>query len=232
MNENGLSLSDKAYLTIRKKIVTLELPPGGVLDEAQLRNELELGRTPIREALKRLEIENLVTIVPRRGMFVTEISILDLQRLFEVRLNLETLAAGLAAVRGKATHWQRMADALVNIKQSNNDYADKHTLIEIDEACHLIMYDATDNEFLYNTLQTLYTLSLRLWYFSMTKVDETDQSIVKPHHIDDHQLIYEALKSKDGETASRLMHQHIHAYQQDIQQIILNPETGSSVPLP
>ena len=78
-------------------IVTLELAPGSVIDEAELQEELQMGRTPIREALKRLSLESLVSIVPRRGMFVTNIGINDLQRLLEVRLELETLAVRLAA---------------------------------------------------------------------------------------------------------------------------------------
>lgn len=228
--ENPNSLSYQAYHTIRKKIVTLELAPGQIIDENSLRAELQLGRTPIREALKRLEIEKLVTILPRRGMFVTDISILDLQRLFEVRLNLETLAASLAATRGRATHWQQMAQALAKSQSESNDADQKDFLIEIDEECHLIMYEAADNEFLKNTLQTLYTLSLRLWYFSMTKISEADTQIVQPRHIDDHQLIYEALKNKESELASQLMHQHIQAYQQDIQRIILDP--NGTIPLP
>ena len=228
--ENPNSLSYQAYQIIRKKIVRLELPPGTILDEASLQAELNLGRTPIREALKRLEIERLVTIMPRRGMFVTAISILDLQRLFEVRLNLETLAASLAATRGKAVHWEQMAQALAQSDQMFEDDPQKDLLIEIDEACHLIMYEAADNEFLKNNLQILYTLSLRMWYFALTKLNEELSPIVKPIHINDHQYIYEALKNKDGELASQLMHKHIQAYQLDIQRIILNPENGQIVP--
>ena len=77
-SSNNKSLSQIAYESIRQKIVSLELPPGEVIDENGLRHEMELGRTPIREALQRLALEKLVTIVPRRGMFVTEVSINDL----------------------------------------------------------------------------------------------------------------------------------------------------------
>ena len=70
-------LSQAAYDMIRKKIVSLELAPGEVIDESGLREELNLGRTPIREALQRLSLEQLVTIIPRRGMFVTEIRLTD-----------------------------------------------------------------------------------------------------------------------------------------------------------
>ena len=82
-------LSQTAYQAIKYKIISLELPPGSVVDEFSLRTELGLGRTPIREALQRLSMEKLVTIVPRRGTFVTQIGLTDLQRLSEARLILE-----------------------------------------------------------------------------------------------------------------------------------------------
>ena len=222
IQQNSSSLSTRAYQTLRQEIVRLQLPPGAIIDESNLQDELDLGRTPIREALKRLEIERLVTIMPRRGMFVTDINILDLQRLFEVRLNLETLAARLAASRGKPAHWEQMARALANGPETKNNQPKKYGLIDIDEKCHLIMYDAADNEFLKNTLKTLYTLSLRLWYFALTKINEDLPSFMKPSHVSDHQLIYEALKNRNSELAANLMHQHIQTYQHDIQQIILD----------
>ena len=79
----------------QEKIVSLELPPGSVIDEAGLQEELDLGRTPIREALKRLSLEKLVVIIPRRGMFVSDIGITDLQQLYEVRVVLEAWRPGL-----------------------------------------------------------------------------------------------------------------------------------------
>ncbi|MCX7853916.1 MAG: GntR family transcriptional regulator, partial [Caldilineales bacterium] len=91
------SLSQRAYEGIKHQIISLALPPGAVIDEDRLQAELGLGRTPIREALQRLALEKLVTIVPRRGTFVTEIGLMDLRLLFEVRVPLESLATRLAA---------------------------------------------------------------------------------------------------------------------------------------
>lgn len=161
------SLSQTAYKRIKRKIVYLELKPGAVIDESALQAELNLGRTPIREALKRLEMEQLVTIIPRRGMFVSEISITDLYQIFELRAELETLATRLATQRGNKSHWQQMEQVL------NSDAWHSLTnidLIEIDEACHRIIYAAAGNRFLEHTLNTYYTLSLRLWYFSWLRL--------------------------------------------------------------
>ena len=212
--EGVVSLSEQAYQRIKKKIVSLELPPGSVLDEAELREELELGRTPIREALIRLSQEQLVTIVPRRGTFVTNIGLSDLQQLSEVRLQLEALAARLAARRGDTGHWEKMTAALASLPAATNNEA----LIAIDEACHEIIYDATGNRFLRETLTTLYALSLRLWYFSLAQMGDV------PTAIRDHRAILKALRDRDGERAEQLMEAHVRHFHECIQQSMLGAE--------
>src|SRR5436853_813009 len=91
------SQSEAAYVRLLDRIVSLEMPPGSVVNEARLREELKIGRTPIREALQRLGRENLVRSIPHRGTFVTDVNITDLARIAEVRVLLEAYAARLAA---------------------------------------------------------------------------------------------------------------------------------------
>src|SRR5439155_713978 len=86
--------SEEAYTRILDRIVSLEMPPGSVVNEARLREELGIGRTPIREALQRLARENFVRSIPHRGTFVTDVNITDLARITEVRVVLEALLAG------------------------------------------------------------------------------------------------------------------------------------------
>ena len=93
------SLSDEAYHQIKRRIVTLEMPPGSVIDESTLKEELGLWRTPIREALQRLAREDLVTILPRYGIFVDDIKVTDLRQIFEARVPLEIACVRLAAER-------------------------------------------------------------------------------------------------------------------------------------
>ena len=155
------SLSQRAYDQIRRRIVDLELLPGSILDEGRLQAELGLGRTPIREALLRLSVERLVTIVPRRGIFVAEIGITDFQQIFEVRILLEAQAARLAARRGSQLHWERMEQLLAVIGQVSSD---DHVLgMSIDENFHQILYEAANNPLLQDYLTTLYALSRRMW---------------------------------------------------------------------
>lgn len=217
MTDNGrthISLSQRAYDCIKQQIVSLQLPPGSVIDEAGLQSRLGLGRTPIREALQRLALEKLVTIVPRRGMFVTEIGVMDLPRLFELRVTLESLAARLAAQRGTADHWQQM-EAALNRLPPEHEPVDNQTLITIDQACHEIMYEAADNPFLSDTLGTMYALSLRLWYFALASVGDMRGAVLE--HVD----ILQALKAKDTEQAGHLVDQHINRFQQEIQSVML-----------
>jgi DNA-binding GntR family transcriptional regulator len=212
-----VSLSEQAYDCIKQEIVSLKLPPGSVIDEAGLQEELGFGRTPIREALKRLSLEKLVIIVPRRGMFVTEIGIRDLQQLFEMRLPMESLAARLAAERGTHEQWDRMKKALSELTETTGN---NEALITIDKTCHEIIYEAADNEFLRDTLVTHYALSLRLWYYFLSRIGDMREAL------QEHQLILEALEAKDGERAARLMERHIRTFQEKIQSVMI----GSAVP--
>ena len=103
-NGEAPSLADRAYVTLREEIITAEVAPGTLLREEELTGRLGVGRTPIREAIQRLRREGYVTILPRRGTLVSEISITDLAAIYEVRARLESWGARLAAERVAATH--------------------------------------------------------------------------------------------------------------------------------
>lgn len=207
----------QAYEEIKRKIVYLELEPGDVIDENVLQAELGLGRTPIREALQRLEWEQLVTIVPRRGTFVSEISIKDLHQIFELRMKTEALATRLAAKRGTEDHWEQMGKVL---ESQNWQSASDEDLIKIDEACHHIIYAAADNRFLQESLTTHYTLSLRLWYYFLHRIGDMRTAV------QEHQQIYECLRNGNADEAVRLMEQHIHSFQLEIQAIMLGSSSS------
>ncbi|MFT7587158.1 MAG: DNA-binding GntR family transcriptional regulator, partial [Cellvibrionaceae bacterium] len=100
-----MTLTNETYNFLKHKIVSLEYPPNCVINEATLVSELKIGRTPIREALQRLERDKLVTIMPRRGTFVTEISLSDLPQIFDNRILLESYIAKLASQRGTPEQW-------------------------------------------------------------------------------------------------------------------------------
>ncbi|MGA0237823.1 MAG: GntR family transcriptional regulator [Acidimicrobiales bacterium] len=201
-----LPLSEQAYSQLRDMIVRLDFAPGDVLREDALQERLGLGRTPIREALQRLAREHFITVIPRRGMFVSGIDVSELSMLFETRTVLEPYAARLAAARGTDDHWVRMADALDGV----SDAAGNEDLMTIDRLGHEIMWEAAGNRFLVDTLDMLYAQSDRLWHLYLA--DVADMS----HAVEEHGEIMDALRSGDGERAGELTEDHIRSFDAQI----------------
>ena len=207
-----MRLSEKAYHLIKEKIVTLDLKPLSVIDEGALRDELDLGRTPIREALHRLAAEGLVIIAPRRGMFVADISITDLQKVFEVRMVLEGFCARLAAQKATEEQIAQMETVFEQLEQVAD--TDAEALMSIDTRLHELMYQAADNEFLDDSLCRLHALSLRLWHLVLNQLNDVKASI------EEHGEIIAALKARDEAQAEKLVQRHIAHFQQEIKAAI------------
>ncbi|MBN1657181.1 MAG: GntR family transcriptional regulator [Anaerolineae bacterium] len=207
-----MRLSDKAYELIRHQIITLQLPPLAPIDEQSLMTELDLGRTPIREALQRLAAEGLVFLAPRRGIFVADISITDLQKIFEARMCLEGFCARLAAERASASQLEQLSEVIERLDQVAHD--DSRGLMEIDEEFHELLYKAADNEFLGDTLRRLHALSFRLWHLVLDRLGDVRGAM------EQHREIAEALKARDGESAESLLRQHIAEFQNSIKAVL------------
>jgi DNA-binding GntR family transcriptional regulator len=205
-------LSDKAYYLIRQRIITLELPPMSAIDEQALMEELQLGRTPIREALQRLAAENLVSIIPRRGMFVADIGLTDLQQVFELRMMLEGFCARLAAQRAsdnQLAEMQRLIGELDHVPDS-----DRKALMIIDEQFHELLYQASDNEFLADTLRRLHALSFRIWHLVLDRLGGVRGAM------EQHVEIARALGARDEERAEALLREHICEFQNEIKAVL------------
>jgi DNA-binding GntR family transcriptional regulator len=207
-----LRLSEKAYHLIKEKIVTLELKPLSVIDEQALKEDLGLGRTPIREALHRLAAEGLVIIAPRRGMFVADISITDLQKIFEVRMLLEGFCARLAAHRATAEQVAQMEATLEELERVPE--GDIEALMAIDERLHELLYLSADNEFLADSLHRLHALSLRLWHLVLDRLSNVQEAV------EQHREITKALKAGDEARAEKLVQQHIAHFQQEVRTVL------------
>lgn len=204
--------AERAYSQIKKQIVTTVMSPGSVISEAQLMDNLELGRTPIREAIKQLQAENLVTVTPRRGMFVADITVTDLSQIFEVRVKIESLAAQLATER-------ITPDQLVELRHFAQEYqlaslSDKATLIQLDEAFHSLLGKASHNKFLEKDLRHYYNLALRIWYLAINFAQPQDIDVIA--HIE----ILEAIEADDAERAALRMEKHIRDFHQTIKQYL------------
>ena len=135
--------------TIRQAIVDGVFSPGERLMEIQLADEMGVSRTPVREAIRKLELEGFVVMIPRRGTYVADISIKDINEVYEIRTSLEVtslevLAAGLAAERISDEELETMQRLLVEIGQHIED-GNIEKIVEIDTAFHDVLYKASRN---------------------------------------------------------------------------------------
>jgi DNA-binding GntR family transcriptional regulator len=211
-NQATITDADRAYKRIKDMIVTLEMSPGTVIQEHVLKEQLKLGRTPIREALKRLEAENLVIIKPRRGIFVADITITDLTQIYEVRIELETLCARLAAQRATPAFINRM-EGLVDEYRAIAS-SDLSALFAIDRQFHITLAEATQNVFLSRELALFYNLSLRIWYLALNSIQAIDIDV------EAHPSILDAIKHQDTILAEERMREHIQHFHQTIRKHI------------
>jgi DNA-binding GntR family transcriptional regulator len=207
------SQSEAAYLRIRDRIVSLDMPPGSVVEEARLREELEIGRTPIREALQRLALENLVRSVPHRGTFVTDVNITDLARITEVRVVLESHAARLAAERIAAAD-RAAIQALLDVLEAGGA-TDQRELMRLDQRIHRQIYRAARNSFLENTLERYLNLSLRLWYLVLDHEVRLREAVVE------HVELLRAVLAGDGSRAEDSMRRHVTGFELEIRKVLV-----------
>jgi DNA-binding GntR family transcriptional regulator len=201
--------AERAYVDLRDRIVTLRLAPGTVLREDELMREMAIGRTPLREAVKRLALENLVAVQPRRGTFVTDVEAADIVNITEVRAELEGYAAELAALRmnGEA---RSAAEALVDEIEEVTQPHDQEWLMRFDERIHRFTWEASGNPYLADTLERYFTHSLRIWYLVLDRVPGLG------HAVHDQLHLLEALLERDGARARTIMHEHVLAFQREI----------------
>ena len=207
------SQSDAAYERLLERIVSLEMPPGSVVQEARLREELGIGRTPIREALQRLARENLVRSIPHRGTFVTDVNITDLARITEVRTVLESHAARLAAEKITTTDREAMVELLELLRRGHA--ADQRDLMQLDQQIHRLVYRTAHNPFLEATLERYFNLSLRLWYLVL------DREVRVREAVDEHVALLEAILDGDGQCAEDIMRRHVSGFEREIRKVLV-----------
>ena len=207
----GGLLADRAYVELRDQIVTLAIPPGAPINEESLGRELRLGRTPLREAIKRLALENLVAVYPRRGTFVTEINITDLAHISDVRGQLEGHAAYRAAERLTPAQRDEL-DALVAEIEAAAGGAQQ--LMELDARIHRFIYRCAGNPYLRDTLERYLNLSLRIWYLVLGRL---------PHlfeRVHEHQELLHAIRAGDAAGARAIAAAHVALFETEIRGVL------------
>lgn len=203
-----LTLTDRAYAIIRDKIVSRSLEPGSAFTEADLARTLGMSKTPVREALLRLQVEEFVQAIPRRGHVVVPTRISEIRDIFAFRSLIEGEAAALAARHAKPAFMDEMAD-LIEADQSgdgaNPDPARIANMILVNNAFHETVALAAENRRLHKTAVQLIREFERFYYLEARLPEFYDAEFV------DHKAVLDAIRSGDPERARHVMKSHIES---------------------
>ncbi|MDP4506747.1 GntR family transcriptional regulator [Nonomuraea turcica] len=227
MTSIGRTKTEQAYSALRRAIVTGDLVEDMPLDDAMLLARFGFGRTPIREALKRLADEQFINYPPHRTPYVRGIKVRDLSRLYEARHLLEEPVARLAARRAtpaQLDELQRICDRIDEEIAADRPYE----AVEYDHQFHLEIARSTDNPFLAEAVNRLNCGSLRIWYLAHSTLGMANTNA-------DHRAIQAALTDKDPEQAAAQVTRHIdksYARQMELHRLDLVLLAPSSTPSP
>ena len=196
------SLTDRAYSELEELIVTLQLTPGSAVSEAELSQRLGIGRTPIREALQRLARERLVTILPRRGIVVSEINVKSQLRLLEVRREVERLVARSAARRATDEEREHFI-AIARDFEKSARHNDAVTFMRIDREFNDLSVNVARNEFAAGAMGLMHSLSRRFWFLHYQQA--ADMPLTAKLHADLARAIATANEAAAGDAMDRLL---------------------------
>ncbi|MDQ6821131.1 MAG: GntR family transcriptional regulator [Actinomycetota bacterium] len=198
---------------MRDMVVTLRLAPGAPIDEDLVGQSLGMGRTPVREAIKRLALENLVTVFPRRGTFASEINITDLAHISDVRIQLEGHAAHRAAERITEAQVREM-DGLLEQLAATKGSDDRQQLMALDARVHRFIYRCAGNPFMEETLARYFNLSLRIWHLV---IDRLPHLFARVH---EHDEMLRAIAGGEALRAREILAEHIATFEQEIRTVL------------
>src|SRR4051794_6772504 len=208
------SLADRAYVAIRDRLIMLDICPGDPIDDDELAKDLGVGRTPVREALKRLEGDRLVMSYPRRGTFATGMDISDLAHISEIRAQLEPLAARRAAERAVRIRPAELEELAARIEKLDIARIDQAELMRWDLAVHRAIYAASGNPHLEDVLIRYDNLATRIFCLFLDRLTTVDE------HVGEHVELLRAIAAGDADRADDLAREHILGFEQAIRAVI------------
>ncbi len=201
MNEY-LPLRDVVFNTLRQAIITGEFAPGERLMEIALANRLGVSRTPVREAIRKLELEGLVVMIPRKGAEVAKITEKDLRDVLEVRSSLEELAAELATERMNDEVKENLERALKEFEEAIES-DDNAAIADSDVDFHDVIFEATGNARL---IQIINNLREQMYRYRLEYVKDTEYHTVL---LNEHRELAKAMFAGKKEEARKIMKRHI-----------------------
>lgn len=213
VGDGDLSLAEQAYRHLRDRLIMLDIRPGEAINDGKIAADLGIGRTPVREALKRLESDHLVVSYPRRGTFATIVDITELADVSELRESLEPLAARRAAKLATPALRQEIRETAAAIaKMGGGD--DPYDLMRYDIKVHRLIYKAAANTHLKDVLIRYDNLATRIWCMVLDKVPSVAE------HIAEHVELLEAVADGDSDRAGKLALEHVTSFEQAIRSVL------------
>lgn len=206
--------ADMAYGFVCDRLVMLDIRPGEPIDDDLIAQELGTGRTPVREALKRLEGDRLVVAYPRRGTFATAVDITDLAHISEIRAELEPLAAARAARHSGAETRARLSALAMEIGGLDTAAVDRRELLRRDVGVHRAIYRAAGNPHLEDILVRQDNLATRIWCLFLDRLPGL------AGHVGEHAALLEAIVDGDEETSARLALEHVVGFERAVREVV------------
>ncbi|WP_415854061.1 GntR family transcriptional regulator [Sinomonas sp. G460-2] len=204
------SLAETAYRALQDRLLTLEIRPGDPLNDEVLARDLGFGRTPVREALKRLEVDRLVVTYPRRGTFATPVEVTDLAYISEIRSQLEPLAAARAARLASPSSRLHLATLIGRVRNFDTSQSSVSETLRFDADIHRGIYAAAGNPHLEDALVHYDNLATRIWCLVMDRLPGLGG------HLHEHVALLQAvIDGKEGR-AAELSALHVEGFEQAV----------------
>ncbi|MFB9565782.1 GntR family transcriptional regulator [Saccharopolyspora hordei] len=208
------SLAERAYAAIQDQLIMLDIPPMAPIDDVALSESLGIGRTPVREALKRLEVDRLVISYPRRGTFATGVDITDLAYISEIRTQLEPLAARRAAEHAPKVMRTQLAELADALQDADVLALSRHELMRWDLRVHRSIYRAAGNPHLEDTLVRYDNLATRIFCVFLDRITHFDR------HVEEHLGLLRAVAAGEARKAEKIARDHVTGFEKAIRAII------------
>lgn len=212
--DSTTSLASLAYEQIKDRLIMLVIRPGDPINDIELAAELGVGRTPVREALKRLETDHLVVSYPRRGTFATVVDVTELGALSDIRQLLEPHAARRAAENASPSQRAGMRSTAEEIRTLEVVDGDRSSFINEDMTIHKLIYRATGNPHLEDVLVRYDNLATRIWCLVIDKLPDLAD------HIREHSSLLNAIADGDGDAAASLALDHVTSFERAIRAVL------------
>lgn len=210
----GRSFAEYATSVLRDRLIVLDIPPGTPINDEHIGHELGIGRTPVREALKRLESEHLVTVYPRRGTFASPVDITDLAAITEMRAQLEPLAASRAARYASSAMRAAMRELASRLSDVDVTGLSPTTLMRYDIEVHRSIYAANGNPHLQEDLLKYDNLATRIWCLVLERLPDVGS------HIGEHVELLRTIVEGRADEAAALALEHVTGFERLIRSVI------------